>query len=319
MTLLEIRALHGPAGLSDLAPAGGRWGAVTDAAKASLFTAEGLVRWALARSGGEDRGPLTAVLDSSRRWRATRGLEAGGPDGGWLGRLTRLRVSRGTRGALPGEPRDGAEGPGPAGHDREVPAETLVRAAPLGAVCEPGEAFRAGCEVAASTESDPCARISAGALAAIVARVRGGETLEEAALATRDDVVSSPGYGRTARAFEAALGAARSAQPTAETVELLGSGEAAEEALSIGLFCALSTGTFEEGVLLAVNHGGASAVTGSVAGILLGVSHGPWSIPARWLETVELVPEIEEIAADLDAALRDGPNPELLARYPAGG
>ena len=44
MSLSAIRAKFGPAGITDLAPAYGRVGAITDDTQMALFTAEGLLR-----------------------------------------------------------------------------------------------------------------------------------------------------------------------------------------------------------------------------------------------------------------------------------
>jgi ADP-ribosylglycohydrolase len=319
LSLAQIRVRYGPSGLSDLAPAGGRWGAATDAAKASLFTAEGLVRWALRRARAEWTDPVPAVREAALRWRAVRGFDSPVARDGWLARLVRMRAAGNA-----GEPATAAgtaaavevEAPGPL---PESPADLLIRLAPLGAVLEPLEAYRTGLELASLSGAELESRVAAAALAAIVARIRGGEALEVAAVAMRDEVISTPGFGQTIRALDAALGAARSAPPEPNSVELFGTGASADEALGIGLFCALTAASFEDGVLLAVNHGGASAATGAVAGLLLGVVRGPWSIPARWLEAVELVPEVEEIAADLDAALGGVETSQLLERYPVPG
>jgi ADP-ribosylglycohydrolase len=73
-------------------------------------------------------------------------------------------------------------------------------------------------------------------------------------------------------------------QPTAQRISTLWGGWVAEEALAIGLWCALAARSFEEGVATAVSHGGNSGTTGRVTGHLLGIQHGVAAIPARWLE-----------------------------------
>ena len=82
-------------------------------------------------------------------------------------------------------------------------------------------------------------------------------------------------------------------------MESLGGGWVAEEALAIGLYCALVARDFAHGVLLAVNHGGDSDSTGSIAGNLLGLVQGEKAIPGRWLERLELRDVITEVADDL--------------------
>jgi ADP-ribosylglycohydrolase len=116
-----------------------------------------------------------------------------------------------------------------------------------------------------------------------------------------------------------ALGAAvrlwRSGRPSADRVAELGQGWVGEEALAIGVYCALAAGEdFEAGVRLAVNHGGDSDSTGSIAGNLLGTALGVSAIPARWLDCLELRPEIEALADDMLTWFRD--DEAWWARYP---
>ncbi|WP_199781268.1 ADP-ribosylglycohydrolase family protein, partial [Cronobacter malonaticus] len=79
----------------------------------------------------------------------------------------------------------------------------------------------------------------------------------------------------------------------------LGEGWVAEEALAIALFCALRARSFEEGVLMAVNHDGDSDSTGAIAGNLLGAMYGIAAIPETWLARLELNAVIQEMADDL--------------------
>jgi ADP-ribosyl-[dinitrogen reductase] hydrolase len=72
-------------------------------------------------------------------------------------------------------------------------------------------------------------------------------------------------------------------------------------------------------VLLPINHSGDSDSTGAITGNLLGAMLGIDAIPDRWLATLELRDEIEEIA---DGLIRhfESPHfetgPEELERYP---
>ena len=50
---------------------------------------------------------------------------------------------------------------------------------------------------------------------------------------------------------------------------------------------------------LAISHAGASDGTGSSAKQILNALHGPVCPPAAWLRQLELLPEIECLAADL--------------------
>ncbi|HZU77022.1 MAG TPA: ADP-ribosylglycohydrolase family protein, partial [Dehalococcoidia bacterium] len=70
---------------------------------------------------------------------------------------------------------------------------------------------------------------------------------------------------------------------------------------AIALYCALTADSFEDGVVLAVNHSGDSDSTGSLTGNLLGALLGVEAIPIRWLAVLELRDEIEQVALDLYA------------------
>lgn len=65
---------------------------------------------------------------------------------------------------------------------------------------------------------------------------------------------------------------------------------------------------------IAVNHSGDSDSTGSLAGQLIGVQHGPGVIPDAWLEQLELREEITTISDDLVTGWESGE--EWWTRYP---
>lgn len=64
-----------------------------------------------------------------------------------------------------------------------------------------------------------------------------------------------------------------------EKIESPGGGWIGEEAFAIDLYCALGTGSFEDAVVLAVNHGGDSDSTGTITGQIMGALHGLQAIP----------------------------------------
>lgn len=76
-------------------------------------------------------------------------------------------------------------------------------------------------------------------------------------------------------------------EPT-EAIDELGEGWVAEEALAIGVYCALKAQDLESGVIMAVNHDGDGDSTGLIAGHLLGAMLGRNAIPERWLAPLEL-------------------------------
>lgn len=90
-----------------------------------------------------------------------------------------------------------------------------------------------------------------------------------------------------------------SGMASTDAIPQLGGGWIAEEALGIGVYCALKATDFEDGVIMAVNHDGDSDSTGLIAGHLLGATRGASEIPVRWLAPLELRDVIEEMADDL--------------------
>ena len=119
-------------------------------------------------------------------------------------------------------------------------------------------------------------------------------------------------------AVQAALSRAGEGRVGPETIEALGEGWVAEEALAISLYCALAfPNDFESAVLLAVNHSGDSDSTGAITGNLMGAILGERAIPERWLEELELRPIVARVADEASAEGLDG-NFELAANWYKG-
>ncbi|MEJ7811441.1 MAG: ADP-ribosylglycohydrolase family protein [Gemmatimonadaceae bacterium] len=322
VSLAQIRSRYGPEGIRDFDEAYGRVGAITDDTQMTLFTAEGLLR---AEYRGRQRGvdvPPPTIWHAYHRWLLTQGERSkwkweGGPErDGWLIGVralharrapgtTCLAALRGDVMGTPDRPLNDSKGCG-----------GVMRVAPVGLASASAEAvFRMGCEVAALTHGHPSGFLAAGCLALIVHQIIAGLSLDDAARAALERVRHEPAHEETARALEGALRAARASSPTAETVEGLGAGWVAEEALGIAVYAALAAdGSFEDGVRLAVNHTGDSDSTGAIAGNILGALLGAGAIPERWREGVELRTEIETLADDLLVGFRD--DEEWWEKYP---
>lgn len=313
MSLDEIRARFGPAGIVDFTTAFDRQGAITDDTQMSLHTADGLLR-AHVKAAVDGSAPVGAlVAQAYQRWLATQGeaaplLDGGVADPGWLSTLEALRVRR-----VPGHTCLHALHAMPAlgvrARNDSKGCGGVMRIAPVGLYCagEPGaspqraarRAFDLGCELAGLTHGHPTGQASAGAFAAIVALVVRDYALDEAIEETLPHVARRPLGAETKAAIERAIALAADGAPSAGKLGTLGEGWVAEEALAIALYAALAAPDFTAGVLLAVNHDGDSDSTGAIAGNLLGALHGVDQIPRRWLSGVELGREIAQIADDL--------------------
>lgn len=189
-----------------------------------------------------------------------------------------------------------------------------MRVAPIGLALE--EPFELAAGAARVTHGHPSGFLAAGVFAEMVARLRRGEAFDEAANDAVLRLSTEPGHGEVRNAVVRALELAMGKAPrSAETVETLGAGWVAEEALAIAVYCAavaLDAGTpagggpldvrLLDGLALAVNHSGDSDSTGSLTGNLLGAALGPNAIPGEQLDQLELGPTICRIANDLTLA-----------------
>ncbi|MHB8997259.1 MAG: ADP-ribosylglycohydrolase family protein [Armatimonadota bacterium] len=302
MHLSQIRRTFGPDGLTDYAPAYGRFGAITDDTQMTLFTAEGLIQ---AHDRGQERGlgdPTAMVHVAYLRWLATQGHRSSHP----------LFDPHPTRGfaTLPEMNRDRAPGTtclraleGPVAGVMEPPLNDskgcggVMRIAPVG-LCF-AEPFETACKIAALTHGHPAGYLAAGTLAMIISQIDAGASIFEGLLSASAELAKWPRHEGTMEALWSAHQLAEQGDPSPEKVEQLGEGWIAEEALAIGVYCALVASDFEHGVLLAVNHSGDSDSTGSITGNILGALWGRQTLPERWLAGLELRPEIEDLAVEL--------------------
>ena len=317
LSLAEIRRRHGAAGVQDFTSGDWPAGSITDDTQMTLFTAEGLIR-AAAREALEGTSDRPAVVAHAYlRWLTTQGIEPacplpGGPPGLLLG-VEALHRQRGPGQtcitALASLRRISGK---PAVNDRKG-CGGIMRIAPAGILCAGGGradvagAFTLGADLAALTHGHPSGSLAAGLFAAVIAQLMCGVALPDAVDAAAAELRGRPHHEETLVAVEGARYAARQVPATPETVEALGGGWVAEEALAIALYCALVAPSFDAGVMLAVNHGGDSDSTGALAGNLLGIVHGEQGIPARWLARLELRELIARVAEDLWACAEQGP------------
>src|SRR5260370_35340613 len=119
--------------------------------------------------------------------------------------------------------------------------------------------------------------------------------------AAKKELRNHKSHQETLAAIEQAEALAEARPRERSALRVMGKGFVAEEALAMGLYCALSARDFEDGLILAVNHSGDSDSTGSITGNLLGAAAGVEAIPDRWLRNLELRTTIEALADDLAA------------------
>lgn len=192
-----------------------------------------------------------------------------------------------------------------------------MRVAPVGLMFPRDQVRSMAIETSALTHGHRTGQLAAAVWAEMLADVTAGAELEESATRTAETYVRLTGGEETARAIQAALRAPRDG--SGETVESLGGGWIAEEALSIALYACLVGGSFEEALLIAATHGGDSNSTAAIAGNMLGLLDPAAVLRHRWAEIVEcadiisqMVRDYRQLSFDIDAA------EELFEVYPGG-
>ncbi|MFF4250361.1 ADP-ribosylglycohydrolase family protein [Streptomyces sp. NPDC001663] len=313
-TLDRIRAAHGERGVTGFVPgAHGVTGLISDDTQMTLFTVEALIQ-AHAREREKGIGGAWALLlrHAYERWLETQskpGPEQGGAaTGGLIGEAWLYARRAPGNACLSGIAQMYAPDPWLEldGKPGQVNPEskgcgTVMRSAPFGLVNPADAAFAMAARGAQITHGHPTGYYASGALAAIVSHVVDGESLEGAVLRTLRLLARHPGHEETSAALEEALDLAAEGSPTAEKVESLGAGWVAEEALAIGVYCALAESRGRDALLLSVNHSGDSDSTGSICGNLLGTLHGDVGLPHAWVQQVEGRSRIAALADDLAA------------------
>ena len=292
-------------------------GSITDDTQMTLFTAEGILR---AYACKKEKGACDSVAvmrNAYRRWLKTQGgrVPANTPeevlDSGWLIREKQLFAWR-----APGTTCISA---------LEIPADlvkvpnkskgcgTVMRMAPAGLFFAPEEAYRYGCRFSALTHGHATGISAGGAFAMLIAELLTGKPPAEALELVLEHLDGKPDAAETA----AALRKAREVKNVSE----LGEGWIAEEALAIGVFCALKhPRDFRAGVLEAVNIDGDSDSTGAITGNLLGVINGESAIPAGWISRLREREIVSQMADDLRKRFEADENGratrEWLDKYP---
>ena len=294
MSAVQIESLVGGSGVRDfLAAQFGSIksrGLITDDTQMTLFTVDGIIR-AISRERTKGLGFTAGVLHHAYlRWLDTQQLpEPSGLRDGWL-QSEQWLYSRRAPGntCLSALNVSGSESFGDPAVNDSKGCGGVMRSAPFGLVTcyEPSDrfAYEMAATAAGYTHGHPTGQHASGALALIVRNVVGGEPLHSAiprAASYLEETV--PGSSETTRAIRSALALATGHRPSRESVETLGGGWVAEEALAIAVYCAVAypdAGQVLDALALAVSHSGDSDSTGAICGNILGALHGQSALPA---------------------------------------
>jgi len=342
LDLDEIVRTYGEQGIRDYAPAYGKLGAITDDTQMTLFTAEAMLCAHLeAALHSHEPDFFRAAAGSYARWLMTqensRLLTSANAKPSWLLQQKKL-FSRRAPGTTCLSALQASRGRVTRATNDSKGCGGVMRVAPVGMYFahflsreqHPGrvhaDIFATGRDLAAITHGHPSGFLTAGALAVMVSLVVSGTALPDAIRAAKEELRKHSSHKETLAAIEKAESLAKSRPRERTALRELGKGFVAEEALAMGIYCALGAKDFEDAIILAANHSGDSDSTGSITGHLLGAAGGVEAIPGRWLAHLELRAIIEAIADDLvafpDWRLRTQADAEERAfyatRYPIG-
>ncbi len=329
----QIRAGYGPAGTTGTVLGPDGLAQVTDDTQMTLFTVEGLIR----ASVRADRGvchPPSVLYRAYLRWLDTQQLAQPPqrPDG-WLAGEHWLYAQRAPGNAcLSGLRAAGMGTPAQPQNPHSKGCGAVMRSAPFG-LCPyptvlPQDSFDLAVECATQTHGHPSGYLAAGAFAAIVRALLDEQDLRAAVETSLELLARRPDHDEVSAALRAAL-AVSAGRPGPPDIERLGGGWVAEEALAIGVCCALAhpdPSEVRRALLLAVNHSGDSDSTGSICGNLLGAWHGETALPPDWVADLEGRGTILALADDLAMEYTQagqlhgdwGPRTRWTDRYPGG-
>lgn len=281
-------------------------GGITDDTQMTLFTAEGLIR---AQVRGLQRGicaPEAVVHHALLRWFVTQG---GRPqpqvcDVGLVAdpRLHHRRAPGMTCLSALADARHF----GDTARNDSKGCGTIMRVAPCALIARDAQmAERLARDTSALTHGHVLGIEAAVAQARILYELLHGASLDRAVAAVR---LSPP----IMRALHAAMTAPRDAAP--ETVERLGAGWVAEEALSIAVYAARVARDLGHGLRIAATHSGDSDSSAAIAGNILGLLH-PAGVTDADMAEADL---IHRIARDLAAARDPGQTfaDDMMDAYP---
>lgn len=165
-----------------------------------------------------------------------------------------------------------------------------------------------GAEVAALTHTHPLGYIPAYILVDILQYIHHGNADLESIV--RDSLlhmsnaftslVDRKYIEKVKQLIRQSIELAHSDMDDIKAIHQLGEGWVAEETLAIAIYCSLKhIDSFEEAIIASVNHKGDSDSTGAVTGNIMGAYLGYDAIPKEYIEHLECLDIIEEIANDL--------------------
>lgn len=284
MRWAEIERAHGPEGIRLAACKGPL--VVSDDTQMTLFTLEGMAR----AKRVEDIVP--EVREAYLDWLSTQGHRAERSLRGALAKVPELRHLRAPGNTCLAALRKGGRGSVESAINDSKGCGGVMRTAPLGFLPDSvsdAEVSRLGAECAALTHGHADGYLPAGAMAVLTRDALSGAEWEDSVAKILSALEQWPASRGTGEATRAAVAAAQAGAPSRAQVDALGEGWVGEEALAVGLYCAISARSFVECIEMAANHDGDSDSTASIAGQLYGARHGLSALPREAVERVDVI------------------------------
>lgn len=305
----EIRAKYGPFGLRTVLKldSNGRRALVSDDTQISMFTADGLL-WA----AHEQISPKIGLYHAYMRWYYTQTEKIIRPEfKKWITKQPHEQVwqydimaekdlynrrspSTTTMSVLATGRLCGQD----IKLNNSKSCASVMRTAPVGLFYagDAEKAFHVGCQAGGLTHGHPTGAIAAGAMSAIVALLLQGTKPEKAVQQVQKLVKKQKNGKEVVRTLTKSLDEVGKDHETLKSIEKIGSGWSAEEALGIGIFCLLKTDSFKNAVIMACNHDGDSDACGAVCGNLAGAVYGAEAVPKNWIQHLECVTLADKMA-----------------------
>jgi len=295
----EILNQYGENGITDIHPAYGDDGCITDDTQLTLFTA-----YALSLPCDSEEQRLNNVREEYKKW--------------YLTQKKQYNSKLHTKGLLQFQSMWGDKSAGHTcltsfqyliEHNAEFPIPNdrkgcgaVMRSAPIGLYFEPEDAFDFAVEAANLSHNHPDGIYSAGAFAYLISLLDNQTEPFKAVEQTLEYLKSVTGETDTYFYSKHALNFAKK-DFNMPMLNILGQGWIGEQALAIAIYCALTSKDFVSGVVNAVNHDGDSDSTGAIAGNILGLIYGYEAIPTRWEHKLNTLAAIEWTCDELNKVL----------------
>jgi ADP-ribosyl-[dinitrogen reductase] hydrolase len=170
----------------------------------------------------------------------------------------------------------------------------LMRLAPVACVHwrHPAEARRIAVSQSRATHRSDLSAGGCEALAALLSALIAGDPWEDAIKLQTDDAWPEP------------IRAISGGEWRGKVIDEIHSTGFVVHTLEAAIWCADTTNSFETALIQAVNLGDDADTVGAVAGQIAGARYGLSAIPDRWLQSLALSQDIQEVA-DLLLSIRD--------------